>query len=78
MVTYGIKSIEEETTSEPHMKLYLEVRYGNLYILGEDDTGREWFIAQFMSDGSLRLIRDVERSTGLNIGPDGYITVVKE
>ncbi len=77
MVTYGIKSIEEERAKEPHMKMYLEVRCGNLYILGEDNRGREWFIAQFMSDGSLRLIKDVEKSTGLNIGEDGYITIIK-
>ena len=77
MVTYEIKSNEEETTKEPHMKMYLGMRSGNLNIIGEDDSGREWFIAQFMSDGSLRLIKDVEQSSGLNIGPDRYITVVK-
>jgi len=73
MVTYSIKSSSDNVSDEPHLEIYLKEEHGRLYIMATDPSGRNWYVASFTKDGSLRLINDIEESSGLNVYSGGYI-----
>ena len=73
MVTYDIKTNEGVVSDEPHLMIYLMKGGGRLYIMATDPSGRDWYVANFTKDGSLRLISDIEESSGLNVYSGGYI-----
>ena len=41
--------------------------------MGDSASGKQWYIANFTRDGSLRLIGDIDESFGLNVDSDGRI-----
>ena len=72
MVTYSIKSSSDNVSDEPHLEIYLKEEHGRLYIMAVEESGREWYVANFTKDGSLRLIY-IDESSGLNVNSGGYI-----
>ena len=73
MVTYSIKSGSDNVSDEPHLEIYLKKEHGRLYIMAVEESGKEWYVANFTKDGSLRLVSDIEESSGLNVYSGGYI-----
>jgi len=73
MVTYSIKSSSDIVSDEPHLRIYLKKIRERLYIMGDDASGKKWYIANFTRDGSLRLIGDIDESYGLNVDSEGRI-----
>jgi hypothetical protein len=73
MVTYSIKSSSDNVSDEPHLEIYLMKKDERLYIMATDPSGRDWYVANFTKGGSLRLISDIDESSGLNVYSGGYI-----
>lgn len=73
MVTYDIKTEMDAVSDEPHLRIYLKKIRERLYIMGDSASGKQWYIANFTRDGSLRLIGDIDESFGLNVDSDGRI-----
>ena len=73
MVTYSIESSSDIVSDEPHLRIYLKKIRERLYIMGDSASGKQWYIANFTRDGSLRLIGDIDESFGLNVDSDGRI-----
>ena len=78
MVTYDIKTDEGVVSDEPHLMIYLMKKSERLYIMATDPSGRDWYVANFTKDGSLRLVPDIEASSMLNVDSDGCIMTVKD
>ena len=78
MVTYDIRTDEGVVSDEPHLIIYLMKEGGRLYIMATDPSGRDWYVANFTKDGSLRLVPDIEESSMLNVDSDGRIITFKD
>ena len=77
MVTYSIESSSDIVSDEPHLRIYLKKIRERLYIMGDSASGKQWYIANFTRDGSLRLIGDIDESYGLNVDSEGRIKTTK-
>jgi len=77
MVTYDIKTDIDVVSDEPHLRIYLKKIRERLYLMGNDASGKKWYIASFTRDGSLRLIGDIGESCGLNVDSEGRIKTTK-
>ena len=76
MVTYSIKSGSDNVSDEPHLEIYLKKDdFGRLYIMAVEESGKEWYVANFTKDGSLRLVPDIEASSMLNVDCYGCIKI---
>ena len=77
MVTYSIKSNSDIVSDEPHLRIYLKKIQERLYIMAVEESGKEWYVANFTKDGSLRLIECIEESSGLNVNSSGRIVTTE-
>ena len=73
MVTYDIKTERDVVSDEPHLEIQLKKIRERLYIMVVEERGREWYVANFTRDGSLRLIDNIDESCGLNVDSEGRI-----
>lgn len=78
MVTYDIRTDEGVVSDEPHLIIYLMKEGGRLYIMATDPSGRDWYVANFTKEGSLRLVPDIDESSMLNVDSYGCIMTVRD